>query len=104
LRPNALEDRIKEQRLVLERAAPFVKRGGTLAYITCSLLPQENDEAVETFLASHESFALIEPEHVASQAGLPALAPFVSAKGKGLQLTPARTGTDGFFIALLKKH
>lgn len=104
LRPNALEDRIKEQRLVLERAAPFVKRGGTLAYITCSLLPQENDDAVETFLASHESFTLIDPEHVASQAGLPALAPFVSAKAKGLQLTPARTGTDGFFIALLKKH
>jgi len=104
LRPNALEDRIKEQRLVLDRAAPFVKRGGTLAYITCSLLPQENDDAVERFLASHDSFTLINPDHVALNAGLPALASFVSAKGKGLQLTPARTGTDGFFIALLKKH
>ncbi len=104
LRPNALDDRIKEQRLVLERAAPFVKKGGTLAYITCSLLPQENDDAVERFLAAHESFTMIAPDHIALNAGLPALTSFVSAKGKGLQLTPARTGTDGFFIALLKKH
>ena len=104
LRPNALEDRIKEQRAVLERASSFVKRGGRIAYITCSLLPQENDDAVEAFLKVHESFTLIDPADVAMNAGFPALADFVSRKGKGLQLTPHRTGTDGFYISLLKRQ
>lgn len=104
LRPNALEDRIKEQRAVLERAAPFVRRGGRIAYITCSLLPQENDDAVEAFLKTHDFFTLVDPTHVAMNAGFPALADFVSHKGKGLQLTPYRTGTDGFYISLLKRQ
>jgi 16S rRNA (cytosine967-C5)-methyltransferase len=104
LRPNALEDRIKEQRAVLERASSFVKRGGRIAYITCSLLPQENDDAVEAFLKAHDSFTLVDPAHVAMNAGFPALADFVSHKGKGLQLTPHRAGTDGFYISLLKRQ
>jgi len=89
---------------VLERAAPFVRRGGRIAYITCSLLPQENDDAVEAFLKTHDSFTLVDPTHVAMNAGFPALADFVSHKGKGLQLTPYRTGTDGFYISLLKRQ
>ena len=104
LRPNALEDRIKEQKSVLDRAASFVKRGGRMAYITCSLLPKENDDAVEQFLKAHDSFTLIDPEHVALSAGFPSLAAFVSVKEKGLQLTPHRTGTDGFYISLLKRN
>jgi 16S rRNA (cytosine967-C5)-methyltransferase len=102
LRPNALEDRLKEQKTVLDRAARYVKPGGILAYITCSLLPVENDHAVEAFLNRHSGFSVKPPVDVAEAAGLGSLASFPSARGHGLQLTPRRTGTDGFYIALLQ--
>jgi 16S rRNA (cytosine967-C5)-methyltransferase len=103
VRPNALEDRIKEQAEVLDRAARYVKPGGRIAYITCSLLPRENDGAVQGFLDRHSGFEIISPNDVADHAGLSSLAGFTSAEGMGLQLTPKRTGTDGFYIAVLHK-
>ena len=103
VRPNALEDRILEQAEVLDRAARYVKHGGRIAYITCSLLPRENDGAVSEFLVRHSGFAVVPPDDVAEHAGLGGLASFVSAAGFGLQLTPKRTGTDGFYIAMLQK-
>ena len=46
MRPGALEVRLKDQIAVLDRAADLVKPGGRIAYITCSVLPQENGEQV----------------------------------------------------------
>jgi 16S rRNA (cytosine967-C5)-methyltransferase len=103
VRPNALDDRIKEQAEVLDRASHYVKSGGRIAYITCSLLPRENDGAIISFLDRHSGFEVIEPANIAEHAGLEALASFVSPKGLGLQLTPKRTGTDGFYISVLSK-
>ncbi|MCX7325758.1 MAG: RsmB/NOP family class I SAM-dependent RNA methyltransferase [Hyphomicrobiales bacterium] len=96
LRPGALAERIKDQTIVLDRAARLVKKGGRIAYITCSLLPEENDDAIEAFLARHTGFEVIEPGAVADKAGLGGLASFTSHKGHGLQLTALRCGTDGF--------
>jgi 16S rRNA (cytosine967-C5)-methyltransferase len=104
VRPNSLDDRIAEQAAVLDRAADLVKKGGRIAYITCSVLPAENDGAVESFVARRPEFKVILPEKVAADASLPALAAFPSVRGNGLQLSPLRTGTDGFFIALLRKE
>jgi 16S rRNA (cytosine967-C5)-methyltransferase len=52
MRPGALEVRIKDQVEVLDRAAGLVKPGGRIAYITCSVLPQENNEQVSIHRAS----------------------------------------------------
>jgi 16S rRNA (cytosine967-C5)-methyltransferase len=101
LRPNALDERVKEQAIVLDRAARFVKSGGHIAYITCSLLERENDDAIESFLARHNGYAVKPPHEVALAAGLPQLQDCVSPRGKGLLLTPKRCGTDGFFISIL---
>jgi 16S rRNA (cytosine967-C5)-methyltransferase len=49
MRPGALEVRIKEQVEVLDRAAGLVRPGGRLAYITCSVLPQENNAQIRAF-------------------------------------------------------
>ena len=103
LRPGALAERIKDQTIVLDRAARLAKKGGRIAYITCSLLPEENDDAVEAFLARHPGFEVIEPGAVADKAGLGGLASFTSAKGHGLQLTALRCGTDGFYVSLLRR-
>jgi 16S rRNA (cytosine967-C5)-methyltransferase len=103
LRPGALVERIKEQATVLDRAARLAKKGGRLAYVTCSLLPEENDQAIAGFLARHPGFEVIDPGAVADKAGLGGLASFVSPMGHGLQLTALRCGTDGFYISLLRR-
>jgi len=44
------------QREILDRAAAFVAPGGILVYSTCSVEPEENREAVESFLSSRGGF------------------------------------------------
>jgi 16S rRNA (cytosine967-C5)-methyltransferase len=103
VRPTSLERRAEEQALVLDRAAGLVRPGGRLVYVTCSVLPRENDAAVDGFVARHPGFRCIDAASVAVDAGLPGLADMRSAGGHGLQLTPLRCGTDGFFVATLGK-
>ena len=62
MRPGALEIRLKDQVEVLDRAAPLVKPGGRIAYITCSVLPPENGEQVRAFVARHPEFAVVPPD------------------------------------------
>ncbi|MCD7059692.1 RsmB/NOP family class I SAM-dependent RNA methyltransferase [Pelagibacterium xiamenense] len=100
LTPEQLQARIAEQIAVLDEAARFVRPGGALVYITCSILPEENDDQAVAFLARHEGFAArpllpVFEETFPGVAGKPA-----SADGTTLGLTPARTGTDGFFCAM----
>ncbi|MGD9867780.1 MAG: RsmB/NOP family class I SAM-dependent RNA methyltransferase [Hyphomicrobiales bacterium] len=104
LKPAMLEERLKEQRAVLDLAAPLVKPGGRLAYITCSVLPEENTDQVTAFLERHPGFALV-PFNDAWREALHA-APPVSSDGREdtLLLTPASHGTDGFFVAILARN
>src|SRR6516165_791723 len=66
MRPGALEIRLKDQAEVLERAVPLVKPGGRIAYITCSVLAEENSEQVNAFTARHPAFSVVPPEQTAS--------------------------------------
>ena len=50
LRPGSLETRLKEQAAVLDRAATLVRPGGRIVYITCSILPEENDDALAALM------------------------------------------------------
>ncbi len=104
MRPSSLDDRVRDQALVLDRAAKAVKPGGVIAYITCSLLPAENDEAIERFIQRNGDFEILDPASTAAEAGLPELARHRSPNGVGLLLTPLRTNTDGFFLARLRRR
>ncbi len=98
-----LKQRIKDQRDVLEKGAALVKDGGRLVYITCSVLPEENSAQIEAFLKAHKNFEIIPyAKQWAAAIGLPAPE---SADGSHdtLLLTPARHGTDGFFIAVMRR-
>jgi 16S rRNA (cytosine967-C5)-methyltransferase len=105
MRPGALEVRIKDQIEVLERAVPLVKAGGRIAYITCSVLPQENNEQIRGFLDRHPDFSVVPAEQVISvlwdKAEAFAAATYQSPEG--LLMTPRRTGTDGFFVSVLAR-
>ncbi|MGH6926512.1 MAG: RsmB/NOP family class I SAM-dependent RNA methyltransferase [Propylenella sp.] len=103
LTPEALARRIAEQDAALAAAAPAVKPDGILVYATCSLLKPENEERVAAFLLGHPGFARV-PSDEAWEAALPGVAPPAAALAENaLLLTPRRSTTDGFFVALLRR-
>jgi 16S rRNA (cytosine967-C5)-methyltransferase len=85
---------------ILASAARLVKPGGRLVYATCSLLPEENEAQVQAFLAAHAEFAQVSLSELWAQL-LPGVPP--PTDGAALTLTPARHGTDGFFLAVLER-
>ncbi len=101
LRPANLAQRLQEQQAALATGAALVKPGGRLVYATCSVLPEENGDQLAWFVANHPAFATL-PWREAWAAGVGGDPP-ASADGsdEGLLLTPARHGTDGFFIVTL---
>jgi 16S rRNA (cytosine967-C5)-methyltransferase len=106
MRPGALEQRVKEQAEVLDRAVPLLKAGGRIAYITCSVLEEENAAQVRGFLGRHEEFSVQPPAEVMQALGERA---FMFAKAarlseEGITMTPRTTDTDGFFVALLRRR
>lgn len=105
VRPGALEQRTKEQAEALARAAPLVKSGGRIAYVTCSVLAQENDVQIKAFLTQHREFAVVPPAEVAQALGERAFlfARAVLASPHGLLMTPRRTDTDGFFVGVVRR-
>jgi 16S rRNA (cytosine967-C5)-methyltransferase len=103
VRPNSLAERIRTQAEVLDQGATAVRTGGRLVYITCSMLSDENDAAVEAFTARNAAFKVQPPARVAEVAGLAALAVHTSIGGHGLQLTPNRTQTDGFYVSMMTR-
>jgi 16S rRNA (cytosine967-C5)-methyltransferase len=103
LRPGSLAPRITDQANVLDRAAALAKPGGRIVYITCSILPQENDEAVAGLIARNKGWHPTDPRKMLAAAGLGDLADAVRVTTYGLQMSPLRTGTDGFYVASLAR-
>lgn len=102
MRPGSLQVRQREQIAALDRAAELVRPGGRIAYVTCSVLPEENDDAVTAFLSRHGAFSRMEPGQAIGAVGLPTLARAVRSTEHGMQMSPLRTGTDGFYVASLR--
>ena len=104
LSPQLLEARLTEQRAVLDQAAHLVKPGGRLAYVTCSVLPQENRDQVEAFLSRFPQYSIVPWPDLWSAASLSAAPPqSADGSGKTLLMTPRTFGTDGFFVAVLER-
>lgn len=104
LTPKNLEERVAQQQEALAEAATFVKPGGSLVYITCSVLPDENDRQIEAFCRDNPQF-FAEPvlETWSGLFGETAPRPH-SRDGSTLTLTPATTGTDGFFFSRMRRR
>jgi 16S rRNA (cytosine967-C5)-methyltransferase len=106
MRPGALAERVKEQAEILDRAVAFVKRGGRIVYVTCSVLDDENGAQVRDFRARHPEFMTVGHVHdIAAPLGERAFLFNTAARlsDQGLLMTPRRTDTDGFFVSVLRR-
>jgi 16S rRNA (cytosine967-C5)-methyltransferase len=81
-----------EQRRLLTALWPLVKRGGMLLYATCSVLPEEDEAQVQSFLREHGD-AREEPLAVSWGLPLP----------HGRLIVPGEDGMDGFYYAIITK-
>ncbi|MEE9362102.1 MAG: methyltransferase domain-containing protein [Cellulophaga sp.] len=83
MKPEFLEKVTATQQEILQRYSRMVKAGGKMVYATCSILPQENTEQVNTFLNTEEGkdFSLVQEKNLYS----------------------SKDGFDGFYMALLEK-
>jgi 16S rRNA (cytosine967-C5)-methyltransferase len=84
-RLNALQDH------VLDLAAHLVRSGGSIAFVTCSVLDSEGADRITAFLNRHPGWQ-----------AEPLTLPLGRARGGGIRLDPLHDGTDGFFIAALR--
>lgn len=92
--PVPLEGLPSVQRDILSNASRYVRPGGVLLYATCTLLSRENEDVVTWFLGKDDSFTL-EPFSLPGPVG--------QTEGMAT-LWPHRHGTDGFFIAKLRRR
>jgi 16S rRNA (cytosine967-C5)-methyltransferase len=98
-----LDERIEQQRQVLVSAARYVRPGGMLCYVTCSLLPEENQDQARRFVAGNREFELVSAlENWQTLFGASGVQP-VSKDGTTVTLSPASTDTDGFFFAMMQR-
>ena len=83
----------------------LLKAGGRIAYITCSVLDEENGAQVRAFLARHPEFSIVPPAEVVNALGERALmfAKAARLSDEGILMTPRTTETDGFFVSVLKR-
>jgi 16S rRNA (cytosine967-C5)-methyltransferase len=95
-RPEQVEEIGAEQQALLESAAERVRPGGTLVYSTCTISPVENEERVRDFLAHRPDFSADDLVTEHGRFEHPRVPRF-------LQVLPHRDGSDGFFIARLRR-
>jgi 16S rRNA (cytosine967-C5)-methyltransferase len=104
MRPGALEQRMKEQTEILDRAVALLKPGGRIGYVTCSVLDEENGLQVQGFLARHPDFSVQPPAEVTQALGERAFMFGKAARlsADGILMTPRTTETDGFFVSIVR--
>ena len=105
VRPGALNERVRQQAALLDRAIGLVKAGGRIGYITCSVLAEENGDQVRAFIGRNPDFSVEKSAETAQALGERGylFARAVLTSGQGLLMTPRRTDTDGFFVSLLRR-
>ncbi|MEH7122914.1 16S rRNA (cytosine(967)-C(5))-methyltransferase RsmB [Bacillus sp. JJ1532] len=86
------------QKNLLAAVSPLLKKGGNLVYSTCTVDLEENEKVVEAFLNENEEF---EGDLSMKERMPEAIRPFVN--GYQLQILPQHIGSDGFYIACLRK-
>lgn len=95
--PEAVAEMNVKQASILASASRLVKPGGRLVYATCSILDEENEDIVTSFLAAHPDFLLLPVEQVLAEHKISL------DVQKYLKLAPHQHRTDGFFAAVMER-
>jgi len=107
LKPAEVERLHALQVQILGRAAELVKPGGRLVFVTCSMLRGENEATADAFEENHPVFAPVPVAEALMAANLTDAARErlgeLADGGHRLRLSPASTGTDGFFAAVYER-
>ena len=96
--PASVAELSARQAAILAAAASLVKTGGRLVYATCSLLEQENEAIVRTFLEQHPEFVLCSAQEILAKQDI------AIDCGEQLRLLPHRHGTDAFYAAAMERR
>ena len=99
LTAQELDNLTRLQGEIVDSAARLVMPGGVLVYATCSVLQEENEDQVSAFFARNEGFRPLSVQDL-WPAHLNGSCP---GREDWLKLTPARHGTDGFFVAVMQR-
>ncbi|MBE1202755.1 RsmB/NOP family class I SAM-dependent RNA methyltransferase [Aminobacter carboxidus] len=102
LTQRQLDVRKAEQSAILDAASTYVKPGGLVVYITCSVFDEENADQVAAFVERDGRFATVDHQALWTR-HFPGRADAVRFGAEGLSLTPARSGTDGFYFAAMRR-
>jgi 16S rRNA (cytosine967-C5)-methyltransferase len=88
------------QREILSRYAALVRPSGLLVYATCSINRRENEDVRAAFLGERPEFVAVPPAELLGEERAAAL----GARADDVQLLPHRHGTDGFYIAGMRRR
>ena len=100
-RPEDIKELAETAYELLRAAAGYLKPGGSLCYATCTVTHEENEDNIRRFLAERPDFSLQPVTELAAMMSRPEDA--AAADSGMIQLLPHVHGTEGFFLALLKK-
>ena len=92
---DGIENLLLTQQKILQNGADSLAENGRLVYSTCTVNVQENQNQVEKFLSANPDFHLVQPESALPGADITPL---------GTVFLPHKTGTDGFFAAILERN
>lgn len=101
LSPQRLDELCQTQAEILDFGATHTAPNGRLIYITCSVLPDENEQQIEAFLKRHPEFEPVNHRDLWKDTLDLSIFPFDCEKW--LKFSPLRTQTDGFFFCALQK-
>ena len=96
LSPSRLHALIAKQQAILNSSAKYVRSGGTLTYSTCSILPEENEEVIASFLQRNADFAMARQSPFLGSCGLRGLT-------KSQRFYSHLHECNGYFIAKLRR-
>jgi 16S rRNA (cytosine967-C5)-methyltransferase len=94
--PADLAAKAREQLAIVTRAAEHVRPGGALVYVVCSVLREESEDVIDALLRARADFTAAPFEAAEARA--------VCGEAASFRLLPHLHGTDGYFVAMLRRH
>lgn len=91
-RPKDIQSFCEQQSRLLNQLWSTLAENGLLLYVTCSIMPEENELQISKFISHHDN---VEIQPLDVNWGVPLK--------QGRQILPTQNGADGFYFALLKK-